>query len=57
MTSIYDIKPAFQNLLRPVTRALFAAGVTANHLRRIQEDLELGGRSDATSDLVAIFRK
>jgi CDP-diacylglycerol--glycerol-3-phosphate 3-phosphatidyltransferase len=32
MTSIYDIKPAFQNLLRPVTRALFAAGVTANQV-------------------------
>ena len=27
MTSIYDIKPAFHNLLRPVTRALFAAGI------------------------------
>jgi CDP-diacylglycerol--glycerol-3-phosphate 3-phosphatidyltransferase len=32
MASIYDIKPAFQNLLRPVTRALFAAGVTANQV-------------------------
>ncbi len=32
MASIYDIKPAFQNLLRPVARALFAAGVTANQV-------------------------
>ena len=32
MASIYDIKPAFQNLLRPATRALAAAGVTANQV-------------------------
>jgi CDP-diacylglycerol--glycerol-3-phosphate 3-phosphatidyltransferase len=32
MASIYDIKPAFQNLLRPITRALFTAGVTANQV-------------------------
>jgi CDP-diacylglycerol--glycerol-3-phosphate 3-phosphatidyltransferase len=32
MASIYDIKPAFQNLLRPPTRALAAAGVTANQV-------------------------
>lgn len=32
MASIYDIKPAFQNLLRPVTRALASAGVTANQV-------------------------
>jgi CDP-diacylglycerol--glycerol-3-phosphate 3-phosphatidyltransferase len=30
MTSIYQLKPAFQNLLRPVVRRLAAAGVTAN---------------------------
>jgi len=30
--SIYDIKPAFQNLLRPLTRALASAGVTANQV-------------------------
>ena len=30
MASIYDLKPAFQGLLRPLTRALFGAGVTAN---------------------------
>jgi CDP-diacylglycerol--glycerol-3-phosphate 3-phosphatidyltransferase len=32
MASIYDIKPAFQQLLRPPTRALAAAGVTANQV-------------------------
>ncbi len=32
MPSIYDIKPAFQNLLRPLTRTLASAGVTANQV-------------------------
>lgn len=32
MASIYDIKPAFQNLLRPTTRALAGAGITANQV-------------------------
>lgn len=32
MASIYDVKPAFQNLLRPLTRSLAAAGVTANQV-------------------------
>ncbi len=32
MASIYDIKPAFQNLLRPLTRGLAGAGVTANQV-------------------------
>ena len=32
MASIYDIKPAFQNLLRPITRGLAAAGITANQV-------------------------
>ena len=32
MDSIYDIKPAFQKLLRPLTSALAAAGVTANQV-------------------------
>jgi CDP-diacylglycerol--glycerol-3-phosphate 3-phosphatidyltransferase len=30
MPSVYDLKPAFQGLLRPLTRALFKAGATAN---------------------------
>jgi hypothetical protein len=29
----------------------------ADHLRHIQAHLELGGRTETTSDLVAIFRK
>lgn len=32
MPSIYDIKPAFQNLLRPVVRAIARAGGTANQV-------------------------
>jgi CDP-diacylglycerol--glycerol-3-phosphate 3-phosphatidyltransferase len=32
MPSIYDLKPAFQNLLRPLCRALVAAGVSANQV-------------------------
>jgi CDP-diacylglycerol--glycerol-3-phosphate 3-phosphatidyltransferase len=32
MPSIYDLKPAFQNVLRPVARALAGAGVTANQV-------------------------
>jgi CDP-diacylglycerol---glycerol-3-phosphate 3-phosphatidyltransferase len=32
MPSIYDIKPAFQSLLRPITRGLASAGVTANQV-------------------------
>jgi CDP-diacylglycerol--glycerol-3-phosphate 3-phosphatidyltransferase len=32
MPSIYDLKPRFQNLLRPMTNGLADAGVTANQL-------------------------
>lgn len=32
MPSIYDVKPAFQNLLRPKCRKLAKAGVTANQV-------------------------
>lgn len=32
MASIYGLKPAFQNLLRPLCRRLAAAGVTANQV-------------------------
>ncbi|MEZ5594691.1 MAG: CDP-alcohol phosphatidyltransferase family protein [Gammaproteobacteria bacterium] len=32
MPSIYQLKPAFQNLLRPLCRRLAAAGVTANQV-------------------------
>jgi len=32
MPSVYDLKPAFQNLLRPAVRALARRGVTANQV-------------------------
>lgn len=32
MASIYDLKPAFQSLLRPMVRALASRGVTANQV-------------------------
>ncbi len=32
MASIYDLKPRFQNLLRPLCRTLAGAGVTANQV-------------------------
>jgi CDP-diacylglycerol--glycerol-3-phosphate 3-phosphatidyltransferase len=32
MPSIYDVKPQFQALLRPLTNALAAKGITANHV-------------------------
>jgi CDP-diacylglycerol---glycerol-3-phosphate 3-phosphatidyltransferase len=32
MPSIYQLKPAFQNLLRPLVRGLAAAGVTPNQV-------------------------
>jgi CDP-diacylglycerol--glycerol-3-phosphate 3-phosphatidyltransferase len=32
MASVYDLKPAFQGLLRPVCRALARGGVTANQV-------------------------
>ena len=32
MVSVYDLKPRFQALLRPITAALAKAGVTANHV-------------------------
>ena len=30
MVSVYDIKPAFQNLLRPVVKQFAKMGITAN---------------------------
>lgn len=35
MPSIYQIKPAFQNLLRPLVRRLFNNGTTANQITLI----------------------
>ncbi len=50
MASIYDIKPAFQNLLRPLTRALAAAGITANQITILAALL-----SCAVGTCIAIF--
>ena len=33
--TIYDLKPAFQNLLRPSCRALASAGITANQVTMV----------------------
>jgi CDP-diacylglycerol--glycerol-3-phosphate 3-phosphatidyltransferase len=41
MASIYDLKPAFQNLLRPQVRVLAAAGVTPNQVTVIALMLSL----------------
>ena len=50
MASIYDIKPAFQNLLRPITRNLAASGVTAN-----QVTLAAALLSVAVGSCIAVF--
>ena len=39
--SIYDLKPAFQGLLRPVTRALAGRGVSANQVTLVAVVLSL----------------
>jgi CDP-diacylglycerol--glycerol-3-phosphate 3-phosphatidyltransferase len=50
MASIYDLKPAFQGLLRPLVRRLAARGVTAN-----QVTLGAMALSVATGLIVAAF--
>lgn len=50
MASIYDLKPAFQNLLRPVTRALASSGVSANQVTIVALVL-----SAATGACIALF--
>ncbi len=42
MASVYDIKPAFQKLLRPLTRALAGMGVTANQVTLAALVLSIG---------------
>ena len=42
MPSIYQLKPAFQNLLRPLVRGLARAGVTANQVTLAAMLLSLG---------------
>jgi len=41
MPSIYQLKPAFQNLLRPLVRRLHGAGVTANQVTVVAALLSL----------------
>src|SRR5260370_29301140 len=43
MPSIYDLKPAFQNLLRPVVRWIARKGVTANQVTLAGVRLSLAG--------------
>jgi len=58
--TIYDLKPAFQNLLRPVCRRLAAAGVTANQvtigalLLSVAAGLLLAARPDHAAVLLGI---
>lgn len=35
MASVYDLKPRFQNLLRPLCGALARAGISAHILQRL----------------------
>jgi len=42
MTSLYQIKPAFQNLLRPLARWLHGRGITANQVTLAALPLSLG---------------
>lgn len=42
MPSIYDLKPRFQNLLRPMVRRLYGAGVTANQVTLLACLVSLG---------------
>ncbi len=58
MASVYDLKPKFQNLLRPMTRGLAALGITANHvtLAACALSLSVGGILwVAPSDAVLLF--
>jgi CDP-diacylglycerol--glycerol-3-phosphate 3-phosphatidyltransferase len=48
MPSVYDLKPAFQSLLRPVCRTLVRAGMTANQVTVVAAAL-----SFATGALIA----
>ena len=50
MPSIYDLKPAFQRLLRPICRGLVGAGITAN-----QVTLAALALSVATGALVYLY--
>lgn len=51
MPSVYDLKPAFQNLLRPIVRGLARSGVTANQVTVAALVLSL-----ATGEVIAWMR-
>jgi CDP-diacylglycerol--glycerol-3-phosphate 3-phosphatidyltransferase len=55
--SIYDLKPRFQALLRPLTRALFRVGVTANQvtLAACGVSIGLGGWLAAMPEQSSLF--
>lgn len=55
--SIYQLKPKFQNLLRPLVRRLFAAGVTANQvtLAACAVSVLLGLLLAVFADVAALF--
>ena len=42
MPSIYQLKPAFQNLLRPFVQKLFNIGITANQVTLLAMFISLG---------------
>lgn len=42
MPSVYDLKPAFQNLLRPLCRGLARVGVTANQVTVLAALMSIG---------------
>ena len=50
MPSIYDLKPKFQNLLRPINSKLVDKGVTANHITILAMIISL-----IAGGLIAIF--
>ena len=58
--SIYELKPKFQNLLRPLARRLYSAGVTANQVTLIAcNDLSTawaeGVNGDGIGEWVIVF--
>ena len=55
--SIYELKPKFQNLLRPLVRRLYGAGVTANEvtLAACVISVLLGGVLVKFADIPVLF--
>ena len=55
--SIYELKPKFQNLLRPLVRRLYSAGVTANEvtIAACVISVLLGGVLVKFADISALF--